>query len=292
MARTFLIAAVLIGSVLVVPLLSQSRESREHTQILADIRMLQEQQQRLQLTVNQLIETLKNTTAAIAAQGADNTKLFANIRSEMGTLTTSLSQLRSLVDQANRDIGRVSPELDAIRQGLAVLLKYNAQLISMLEPVNAIPGPPDPTATPPATSPTTPPGGTPPTMLADSPNKLFNLAMSSYGKGDYESAIQAFEEFLKVAPTAADAPLAQLHIGNSYSHLGQWKTAIEAFRVVTVKYRDATTDVAEAYYGMGRAFEQVKDIQNAIRHYNIVVNQFKGTVAAIRAEESLKRIKK
>jgi TolA-binding protein len=293
MARTILIAVViLLGAG--APALAQSRESREHMQMLAELRIQQEQQQRLQVALNQLIEALKLTNATLAAQGGETTKGFADLKAQIDALATALPQLRSLLEQTRVDMGRVAPELEALRQALQIQLKYSAQIIEMLTPVNPIGGPPQ-TATgtgavpPPATTAAPPPVAA--QVMPASPTTYLTQANGYYASGDFKSAIDMFQEYLKVAPDSSDAPFAQMQLGHSYFHLADYTNALAAFRVVTDKYR--TSDlVPEAYYFMGSVYEKLpKQMDNARRMYQLVSTQYKGTVAAIRAEERLKIIK-
>lgn len=284
---TIVLGVLLVGAGFQQPVLAQSRESREHTQILADLRMLQEQQQKLQLAVNQLVEQLKATNAALTAQAGDTTKGFASLRAEIASINSVLPQLRSLLDQTRVDVGRVQPEIDALREALRISLKYSAQIIEMLQPVNPL-ALPDPAATGGTTA--APPPPVAQAQMPESPATYFNAGMGYYASGDYKSAIEAFEQFLKLAPTAADAPLAQLQIGRSHSELGDHKAALAAFRLVIDKYKESD-QVPEAYYFTGSTYERLNQLNDARNYYKIVASQYKGTVAAIRAEQRLKAIK-
>jgi TolA-binding protein len=293
MHRSTLIAGVLVvfvGGGLQQPVLAQSRESREHTQILADLRMLQEQQQKLQVAVNQLAEALKATNAALAAQTADATKGLAGVRAEIASINQVLPQLRSLLDQTRVDVGRVGPEIDALREALRISLKYSAQIIEMLQPVDPL-AVPNPAAGGGGGAPTGPPPTTAAqSQMPDSPATYFNAGNGYYASGDYKSAIESFEQFLKLAPSAADAPFAQLQIGRCHSQLGDHKAALVAFKEVTEKYK-GTDQVPEAYYSMGMTYERLNNLSEARSTYRLVANQYKGTVAAIRAEQRLQAIK-
>lgn len=294
MRRTIVLLVLLLGAA--APALAQSRESREHTQILAELRMLQEQQQRLQVTVSQLAEALKATNSTVAAQSTETLKGFANLQAEIAGIAAALPQLTSQLQQTRVDVGRVGPELDALREALRILLQYNAQIIELLTPK-------DPLAVPPAgTSPPDPTGGTPPppppatidkpaTHLPPSPGDFLQVANSAYFAGDFLTAIQAYQEFLKAAPTHSEAAYAQMQVGNSHVQRNEPKEAIAAFRLVTQNYPQST-DVADAYYSMGREYEKLKDTKSAISMYKIVTSKYPKTTAALRAEERLKGISK
>ena len=294
MHRPTIIAGALLlsfGGALQQPVLAQSRESREHTQILADMRMLQEQQQKLQVAVNQLIEQLKATNAALAAQSGDMTKGLAGVRAEIASINTVLPQLRSLLDQTRVDVGRFQPELDALREAMRISMKYTGQIIEMLQPVDPLAIPNPAAGTGGAGAPTgTPPPPVAQSQMPESPVTYFNAGMGYYASGDYRSAIDALEQFLKLAPTASDAPLAQMQIGRSHSELGDHKAALAAFRVVIDKHK-GSDQVPEAYYSMGMTCERLNQLNDARNYYRIVSNQYKGTVAQIRADERLKAIK-
>jgi TolA-binding protein len=269
------------------PALAQNQQTREHTQILAELRINQEQQQRLMASVNALVEALKVTNANLAAQTAESGRMFAGLKAEIDAVSSAIAPLRSLLDQTRVDVGRVGPELDAQREGLRILLKYTQQIIELLTPVNPI-GAPGQSA-----DPTTPPPAPPPAAsvnLPPSPQQFKTLGDGYYASGDFESAIAAFQEFLKLAPDHSDAPFVQMQIGHSYMQMSKYQDALNAFRVVTDKYQKSA-EAPEAYYSMGTAYEKLpKQIENARRMYNIVVSQYPKTTAGIRAAESLKRI--
>src|SRR5262245_898355 len=134
MRRTISAASLLVlwAGLAPAPALTQSRESREHTQILADLRMVQEQQQRLQASVNQLVEILKGVTAAQTAQQTEMKSAFAAQRSQIDTLAGAIPQLKSQLDQMKIEVGRVSPELESLRNGMSIQLKMMQDIVTML----------------------------------------------------------------------------------------------------------------------------------------------------------------
>ena len=249
MHRPTIIAGVLLlslGGALQQPVLAQSRESREHTQILADLRMLQEQQQKLQVAVNQLTEALKATNATLAAQSGDMTKGLAGVRAEIASINNVLPQLRSLLDQTRR---RRRPRRSRDRRaprGAAHLAE-----VQRADHRDAAAGRSARRCRIPRRARVARRRRRPPpvaqSQMPDSPITYFNAGMGYYASGDWRSAIDALEQFLKLAPTASDAPRAQLQIGRSHSELGDHKAALAAFRVVIDKYKDSD-QVPEAYY--------------------------------------------
>jgi len=67
-----------VACLLLTPVAADAAADKTHQQMLAEIRMLQEQQAQLQQMVRGLAETLKVMTAAIDEQTAANRKGFAD----------------------------------------------------------------------------------------------------------------------------------------------------------------------------------------------------------------------
>src|SRR6185295_1306913 len=103
--------------------------NKEQQQMMADIRMLQEQAQQLQnligalnTTLNAtLSEAMKAVNARLDDQTGSNRKSFADQKLVIDTLASDLKVVREKVDDNNVRIGSLSQEVDALRQGLQQL---------------------------------------------------------------------------------------------------------------------------------------------------------------------------
>src|ERR1700681_238526 len=91
---------------------------REHQQIEADIRMLQEQAQQLQQALAGLADTLKQVNARIDDQTALERKAFADGKVQADNLSGDLRIVREKVDETNVRLSSLSQEMEALRTSL------------------------------------------------------------------------------------------------------------------------------------------------------------------------------
>ena len=89
--------------------------NREHEQILADIRMLQEQNQRLQLALVTLAEALKTVSAKIDESNAATRKGFADQKLFTDGVGGDLRVLREKLDETNVRLTSLSQDVDGLR---------------------------------------------------------------------------------------------------------------------------------------------------------------------------------
>src|SRR5688572_14510251 len=84
---------------------------REHQQIMADLRMLQEQTQQLQALLNGLGDALKAVNARLDDQTSLERKAFADGKVQMDAITGDIRVVREKVDETNVRLGSLSQEL-------------------------------------------------------------------------------------------------------------------------------------------------------------------------------------
>ena len=139
---------------------------KAHQQLMAEIRMLQEQQQQLQQMMGALAETLKTVSTKIDDQTAANRKSFADQKLQIDNVADGVRVLREKADDTNVRLSTVSQELGAVRQAMSSMPTGQAPPpIAGAEPSPA--GEPGATPTTTAPVPTTPPGSAP----ASRPNR-------------------------------------------------------------------------------------------------------------------------
>ena len=86
---------------------------------MAEIRMLQEQQQQLQQMLGGLADTLKVVTAKLDDQTGANRKAFADQKLLIDNVAEGVRVLREKADDTNVRLSTVSQELEAVRQAFA-----------------------------------------------------------------------------------------------------------------------------------------------------------------------------
>jgi tol-pal system protein YbgF len=254
---------------------------KAHQQLMAEIRMLQEQQQQLQQLVGGLADALKTVTAKLDDQNNASRKAFADQKLLIDNVAEGVRILREKADDTNVRLSTVSQELEAVRQAMA----------SMPAPSTAAPAPsPAPGA----------PGDQPPTVTVPSastagpgfisPQKMFENAYSDYMAGQYELAIVGFNTYISSFPKSDKADDAQLNIGNALYAAGKFKDAIEAFQKVISNY-PAGDSVPLAYYKMGLTYTELRQPDLARKAFETVVQKYPTVPEAILAKQRLDSLK-
>ena len=221
--------------------------NKEHQQLMADLRMLQEQTQLLQNVLGSVTESLKAVNTRLDQQGETTRKAFADQKLVIDNLTNDVRVIREKLDDNNVRIGSLTQEVDSLRQSLQQI------------------GRPSPTAEPDATgtapAPGAPPSGPPPPVNV-SPKSLFDSAQSDYFAGQYDLAIIGFTEYIRSFPKSDMADDAQVLICNAYLTDGKYQRAVEACYLAIRTY-PMGDKIADAYYRKGVALQSLKDLAGA-----------------------------
>jgi len=246
---------------------------KTHQQMMAEIRMLQEQQQQIAQMLGGLAETLKSVTTRIDDQTGASRKASADQKLLIDGIAEGVRILREKADDTNVRLSSMTQEMETIRQTIASLPTTAA----------AVPGAPP--AVDPATgapSPVTPPGPVP--MV--SPDKAYMAAFNDYSGGQYDLAVEGFNFYLKTFPRSDRADDAQLNIGNSYYAQGNYRDAVTAFQKVLADY-SRSDSVPPAYYKLGLSYEGLKQVELARRAYETVIKNHPNAMDAQLARQRL-----
>ena len=119
--------AVAVG-VFGAPAVTRAAANKEHQQIMAELRMLQEQQSQLQQMIHGLGETLKVITTKMEDQGAVARKSFADQKLLIDNLIETTRILREKADDTNVRLSSVTQELQALRQTISTMPSPSAAL--------------------------------------------------------------------------------------------------------------------------------------------------------------------
>jgi len=245
-----------------------------HQQLLAEIRMLQEQQAQLQQMLGGLADTLKTMGAKIDEQTGATRKGFADQMLVINGISDGVRVLREKSDDTNVRLATMTQEIESMRQAMQTMPAAPPAGAVTIDPVTGAPTPAQPTA------PSQPSGS------GVSPSKAFDAAFNDYTSGQHDLAIQGFEFYIREFPTSPRADDAQLGIGNSYYALGNYKEAVTAYQKVTTNY--AQTDSApQAWYKLGLSYEGLKQPELARRAYETVIKLHPSAPDATLAKQRL-----
>jgi len=278
--RTMLVLALALACLVAAPTQSAAAD-REHQQMMADLRILQEQTQQLQALMNSLGEALKAVNGRLDDQTALERKAFADGKVQMDAISGDIRIVREKVDETNVRLGTITQELESLRQAIP-------------EP-GAVPAPPanadttaagGPATTPPANAAGAPP---PPPVSRVNPQQLFQSSYADYAGGNYTLAIEGFKMFLNSFPKSAQAPEAQLLIGESLFLDKKNAEAVAAYDLVIANYPKSPA-VPQAYYKRGLVLAGLGQTDRARESLEIVVKDFPDSQAAVLAKQRLETL--
>jgi tol-pal system protein YbgF len=262
-------------------------QNREHQQMTADVRMLQEQTQQLAITLAAINQALADSIKALNArldQASEATrKGFADQKLTIDNIVEGVQVIRERSNDTNVRIGALSEELEAMRATVQAMQQAALAPPPVVDP-NA---PIDPNAPAPAPAPVLAPLA--PSTAGLSPTRMYETARADYFAGQWASAINGFEAFLRTFPRSEQADDAQLNIGESYYSQNQWPEAIAAYNLVIQNY-PGTNSVPTAYYKRGLAQQQAGQTDAARASWETVAKTFPDSDEGRLAKQQLSRI--
>jgi tol-pal system protein YbgF len=262
-------------------------QSREQRQMMATLQILQEQAQQLANTVATLQQNLDEAVKTLAGRteeaGNASRKAFADQKLLIDAIASDVRIVRERSDDNNVRINALREELEALR----------AAVLSLSQPVAAVPPPivgPDGVPVPAAPLATPPPTAPPPASTAGlSPLRMLDTAKADYFAGQWSSAVNGFEAFLRAFPRSESAGEAQFFIGESYSAQNRWSDAVAAYGLVMQSY-PTSTSVPDAYYKQGLAYERLGQGDAARSSWEMAVKAFPDSDAGRLAKQNLDRL--
>ena len=249
---------------------------REHQQMMADLRMLQEQTQQLQALMTGLGEALKAVNGRLDDQTALERKGFADGKVQMDSISGDLRVVREKVDETNVRLGSISQELESLRLAIpepgavippAPTTTENVPPVTGTEP--AVPG----------TTPQTPPSGM-------SPARYFQSSYADYAAGNYSLAVTGFQSYLSYYPKSPQAHEAQLLIGESLFQEKKDAEALTAYDRVIGNY-PRSASVPKAYYKRGQVLDRLGERDRARESYEMLIKEYPNSDEASLAKQRI-----
>ena len=265
-------------------------QNREHQQQTAELRILQEDQQRLAAAIAQLAEAVKALSSRLDSKldeaAAANRKSFADQDLSIRNMSGDLSAIRERTQETDTRIRSLRDEIDALRTTISNM-QVTGQPAPLpgdaVDPAAAAPGAPAPvSAAPPV------PAGPTPSIVGQSPTRMLESAKSDYFSGAWSLAISGFEAVIRSYPRSESAGEAQFYIGETYYAQNKWREAIDAYGLV-IQNRNSPL-VADAYRKRGQAYAQSGQPDKAREMWEAVIKLFPDSDAARLAQQDLQRI--
>jgi len=283
--------AVVIGLLVVGASAPASAANKEHQQLMADIRMLQEQTQLLQNLLGQFNEALKAVNTRLDQQSESNRKLAADQKLAIDNLTNDARVIREKLDDNNVRVGSLTQEVDALRQSMQQMATRPSGTDSF--------GGGDPSAAAGGTA-ALPPGGAPPstgapaaatpTMTA-SPRQVWDAAYADYTSGQYDLAVLGFEAYIRNFPKSDSADDAQVLICAAFLADKKYQKAVDACDTAIRTYPSGNA-IPDAYFRKGLALADMRDVNGARTAWETVVRNFPDSDAGRLAKQRLDQIRR
>ena len=273
MTRCFALVAVLVLLVGLVPLKSADRE---HEQLMADIRMLQEHSLRLQLMMGAINEALGGLSAKVDAQRDDVRRAFADQRLLVDNVSTGVRVLREKLDDTNVRISSLSQEVEALRISIPPAPPLTQLLI-------------DPETGLPMDVPVAAAAAPAPIGAGVSPQRMYDTAWADYTNGQWALALQGFEAYIRTFPRSELTDDAAFYIGQTHFAEGKFTESVDALESVLLNYPDGDI-VPEASYKRGLALDQLAEPDRARQAFELVVKNYPESNMAALAQQALDRL--
>jgi TolA-binding protein len=283
--------AVVIGLLIVGAAAPVSAANKEHQQLMADIRMLQEQTQLLQNILGQFNEALKAVNTRLDQQAESNRKLAADQKLAIDNLTNDARVIREKLDDNNVRVGSLTQEVDALRQSMQHMATRPAGTDPFGGDPNAAAGgaaPPPPGGAPPPTS--QPAAAAGPTMTA-SPRQVWDAAYADYTSGQYDLAVLGFEAYIRNFPKSDSADDAQVLICAAFLADKKYQKAVDACDYAIRTYPTGNA-IPDAYFRKGLALADMRDVNGARTAWETVVRNFPDSDAGRLAKQRLDQIRR
>ena len=271
------VAAMLLGVGLLVPGVASADADKEHKLIMAEIRMLQEEQQQLRQVLAGLNDTLKAINTRMDSEASRAQKAFADQKLAVDGVAEATRVLREKADETTVRLSTMAQELQSMRQTVTGLTAAPAA------PAVGDPAPGDPAAAAPGS-----PGVNPPPSNL-SPTQLWDRVYALYTAGQFDLAIEGFNSYIRAFPTSPRASEAQLYIGHSYYSAGKYPDAASALEKMISSYPQSPS-LPEAYYKLGSTYEAMKQFEQARRAFETVIKNYATTSSAQLARQALVRV--
>jgi tol-pal system protein YbgF len=264
-----------------------SAQNREHQQMAADARMLQEQTQQLAITLAALnlafIESLESLNARLDEANDSARQIAADQKVAIDSVGDGVRVMRERSNDTNVRMGELREELEALRLTVQALQQAAMAPPPVLDPD----APVDPDA--PQALPALPAPVPLPSTAGLSPTRLYETARADYFSGQWTSAINGFDAFLRAFPRSEQSDDAQFHIGETHYAQNAWTEAIAAYNQVIQNY-PSTNAVPDAYYKRGLAEEHFGEMEAARISWEAVAENFPDSDAGRLARQNLDRL--
>lgn len=270
-------------------------QKREIAELQRDILLLQDSVRVLQRTFDEKLEnltvlaqkSLDNASSQNTAVTMMDSTLKERVREMQGSMGTPLANLNSKVDQLSNEMKYLRQTMADVSQRMTAMERT---LTDVSAAVNTMPPPPpgagaaSNTATSPALG-SSAQGGAP----GVSASTLFENAKRDKSRGNFDLAVQEFEEYVRTFPGSASAPNAQYQIGEVHYIRKDYQKALEAFDALLERFPENDM-TALGLYMKGMTLVKMGDRTKGAAEFRSLIKRFPNNEYAAKAQVQLQQM--
>ena len=239
--------------------------------------------QQIMLNMQKTLDTQTAVLKTLIEQANDNVNSMKAAVEELKKVNQqSLAANTARFDSLTSDIQSLSASLEESQARIAKLSDQLAQTQNIIQTLN------QPPAIPGSGMPGTPgqPGTSPPVPDADT---LYKSGLSAFNGGQYQLAIQSFQEYLQYYGQTELASNAQFYIGECYYSQGDYAKAIEEYNKCIEQYPKGNK-AAAAQLKKGYSLLAQEKESSGIRELRSLIQRYPSSREADLARQRLKKL--
>ena len=252
-----------------------------------DTLLLMRQLDTMQQTINSMQKTLDSQTAVLRTlveQANDNVNSMKITVDELRKATQqNLASSNARFDSMTSQIQTLSESLEEAKARLAKLSEQVAQTQNIIQTLNAPPAPANGTPGTGAQGDVKPPASVP------DADTLYKSGLSYFSGGQYQLAVQAFQEYLQYYGDTDLASNAQFYIGECYYSQSDYAQAVEEYNKCLDRYPKGNK-LAAAQLKKGYALLSMDQQQAGVRELRSLIQRFPNARESDLARQRLKKL--
>lgn len=255
------------------------RLQRDVALLNEDLRTLQRSMDgRMGAMMALLQQTLDRVNEVHTANAVMQSTLSDRLRQQEKSLSVLVATLGVKLDQVVAGSVAVGENVADLN---ARLKRLEQKLVDVENAVRIIQSPPSPPSVSEAL------GGPPAGVTAQG---LFEAAVRDQLAGNYDLALQEFQDYLRYFGNTELAVASQFHIGEIAFYKGDFESALSAFDLVLDQY-PKSGKAPDALYLKAKALEKEGKRSRAVQELNKLVRAYPNSDAANRAQSELRRLR-
>ncbi len=276
--------------------------SKETIQMMTQLDTIQQQMMNLQNTVatqtavlktlvQQADQNITSMKATIAKMEEAEERHLASTSNQVDSLSSQVQQLSSSLDEAKGELSNLSSQL-AQTQKMLQTINTAPNAGQQNQPAGAPGGAPGTAAQPGNDAPAPGAAGNAPASAAPVPDPqvLYQSAYTDYTQGEYELAIQGFQQYLHDYGNTDLASNAQFYIGDSEYLQKDYKDAIQAYDKCIQSHPNGNK-AAAAYLKKGYALLALRQRTAAERDLEALIRKYPDSHERDLARERLRSLR-